>query len=44
MGPTTTRSGGPVGRGSGWAPHSKALVGYLEVVERWEDNALLGVL
>ncbi|MFF2922533.1 hypothetical protein ACFVTP_09025 [Streptomyces celluloflavus] len=27
-----------------WAPHSKVLAGYLEVVDQWEDNALLGVL
>ncbi|WP_030125615.1 MULTISPECIES: hypothetical protein [Streptomyces] len=30
---------------AGWlAPHSKVLAGYLEVVDQWEDNALLGVL
>lgn len=28
----------------GWAPHSKVLAGYLEVVDQWEDNVLLGVL
>ncbi|MFE5809489.1 hypothetical protein [Streptomyces sp. NPDC056491] len=27
-----------------WAPHSKVLAGYLEVVDQWEENALLGVL
>lgn len=26
-----------------WAPHSKELAGYLEVVDQWEDYALLGV-
>ncbi|WP_404953109.1 hypothetical protein [Streptomyces sp. 147326] len=25
-------------------PHSKVLAGHLEVVDQWEDNALLGVL
>jgi hypothetical protein len=27
-----------------WALHSKVLAGYLEVVDQWEGNALLGVL
>ncbi|WP_406380399.1 hypothetical protein [Streptomyces sp. NBC_01618] len=31
-------------RAHGWAPHSKVLAGYLEVVDQWGDNALLGVL
>jgi len=33
-----------IAKQGGWAPHSKVLAGYLEVVDRWEDNALLGVL
>ncbi|WP_331742815.1 integrase (plasmid) [Streptomyces sp. NBC_00868] len=33
-----------VAKQGGWAPHSKVLAGYLEVVDQWEDNALLGVL
>ena len=33
-----------IAKGGGWAPHSKVLAGYLEVVDQWEDNALLGVL
>ncbi|MBT2423453.1 integrase [Streptomyces sp. ISL-22] len=33
-----------IARQGGWAPHSKVLAGYLEVVDQWEDNALLGVL
>ncbi|MFF4139630.1 hypothetical protein ACFY1B_51705 [Streptomyces mirabilis] len=28
----------------GWAPHSKMLASYLEVVDQQEDNALIGVL
>lgn len=33
-----------IAKQGGWAPHSKVLAGYLEVVDQWEDNALLGVL
>ncbi|WP_258311448.1 hypothetical protein [Streptomyces sp. NWU49] len=33
-----------IAKQGGWAPHSKVLGGYLEVVDQWEDNALLGVL
>ncbi|MFI6107590.1 integrase [Streptomyces sp. NPDC051310] len=33
-----------IARQGGWAPHSKVLAGYLEVVDQWEDNALLDVL
>ncbi|MFI8503504.1 integrase [Streptomyces sp. NPDC085524] len=33
-----------IARQGGWAPHSKVLAGYLEVVDQWEDNALIGVL
>ncbi|MET9568448.1 hypothetical protein ABZY34_04765 [Streptomyces virginiae] len=28
----------------GWGPHSKVLAGYVEVVDQWEGNALLGVM
>ncbi|MBV9024669.1 MAG: integrase [Streptomycetaceae bacterium] len=33
-----------IAKQGGWAPHSKVLAGYLEVVDQWEDNALIGVL
>jgi hypothetical protein len=33
-----------IAKQGGWGPHSKVLAGYLEVVDQWEDNALLGVL
>ncbi|ATW51128.1 hypothetical protein [Streptomyces peucetius] len=33
-----------IAKQGGWALHSKVLAGYLEVVDQWEDNALLGVL
>lgn len=33
-----------IAKQGGWAPHSKVLAGYLEVVDQWEDNALTGVL
>ncbi|MEV7003286.1 hypothetical protein AB0N62_37235 [Streptomyces sp. NPDC093982] len=33
-----------IAKQGGWAPHSKVLAGYLEVVDQGEDNALLGVL
>lgn len=33
-----------IAKQGGWAPHSKVLAGYLEVLDQWEDNALLGVL
>jgi hypothetical protein len=33
-----------IAKQGGWAPHSKVLAGYLDVVDQWEDNALLGVL
>ncbi|WP_328741306.1 hypothetical protein OHA91_39355 (plasmid) [Streptomyces erythrochromogenes] len=33
-----------IAKQGGWAPHSKVLAGYLEVVDQWEDNALFGVL
>ncbi|MGC8923537.1 site-specific integrase [Streptomyces griseoaurantiacus] len=33
-----------IAKQGGWAPHSKVLAGYLEVVDQWEDNALLGLL
>ncbi|MFF0793683.1 hypothetical protein [Streptomyces spiralis] len=33
-----------IAKQGGWAPHSKVLAGYLEVVDQREDNALLGVL
>ncbi|MEU5539425.1 integrase [Streptomyces sp. NPDC020362] len=33
-----------IAKQGGWAPHSKVLAGYLEVVDQWEDNAPLGVL
>ncbi|WP_267884558.1 hypothetical protein [Streptomyces sp. NRRL F-2580] len=33
-----------IAKRGGWAPHSKVLADYLEVVDQWEDNALLGVL
>ncbi|MFC8434913.1 hypothetical protein [Streptomyces sp. NPDC057253] len=33
-----------IAKQGGWAPHSKVRAGYLEVVDQWEDNALLGVL
>ncbi|MGW4506835.1 hypothetical protein ACWENO_19580 [Streptomyces sp. NPDC004436] len=33
-----------IAKQGGWAPHSKVLAGYLEIVDQWEDNALIGVL
>lgn len=33
-----------IAKQGGWAPHSKVLAGYLELVDQWEDNAPLGVL
>jgi len=33
-----------IARQGGWTPGSKDLHGYLEVVDRWEDNAAAGVL
>ncbi|MFD3309944.1 hypothetical protein [Streptomyces sp. NPDC058694] len=33
-----------IAKQGGWASHSKVLAGYLEVVDQWEDNAMLGVL
>ncbi|AVH54629.1 MULTISPECIES: hypothetical protein [Streptomyces] len=33
-----------IAKQGGLAPHSKVLAGYLEVVDQWEDNALIGVL
>ncbi|MEU2916343.1 hypothetical protein ACFYM3_41730 [Streptomyces massasporeus] len=38
----TTRSSSP--SRADVAPNCKVLAGYLEVVDQWEDNALLGVL
>jgi hypothetical protein len=37
-------TGRSVSPSTSWAPHSKVLLGYLEVVDQWEDNALLGML
>ncbi|GGN39233.1 hypothetical protein GCM10012285_16090 [Streptomyces kronopolitis] len=33
-----------IAKQGGWAAHSKVLAGYLEVVDQWEDNALIGAL
>ncbi|MFE2487200.1 hypothetical protein ACFXGR_28590 [Streptomyces mirabilis] len=33
-----------IAKQGGWAPHSKVLASYFEVVDQWEDNALIGVL
>jgi hypothetical protein len=33
-----------IAKHGGWAPHAKVLAGYLEAVDQWEDNALLGLL
>ncbi|MFD4143041.1 integrase [Streptomyces sp. NPDC058572] len=33
-----------IAKQGGWAPHSKVLAGYLDIVDQWEDNALIGVL
>ncbi|MGW5434718.1 hypothetical protein ACWET9_47765 [Streptomyces sp. NPDC004059] len=32
-----------IAKQGGWAPHSKVLAGYLEVVDQWEDNALVSL-
>ena len=32
-----------IGRHGGWADGSKVLYGYLEDVDRWEENPLIGV-
>ncbi|UUY52349.1 hypothetical protein NRK68_34310 (plasmid) [Streptomyces yangpuensis] len=29
-----------IAKQGGWAPHSKVLAGYLEIVDLWEENAL----
>ncbi|MFE5088492.1 site-specific integrase [Streptomyces mirabilis] len=33
-----------IAKQGGWVPQSEVLAGYLEVVDQWEDNALIGVL
>ncbi|WP_329167552.1 hypothetical protein OHB49_45405 (plasmid) [Streptomyces sp. NBC_01717] len=33
-----------IAKQGGWAPYSKVFAGYLEVVDQWEDNALLAVV
>jgi site-specific recombinase XerD len=33
-----------IAKQGGWAPHSPVLARYLEVVDQWDDNALIGVL
>ncbi|MCU4750218.1 integrase [Streptomyces sp. G-5] len=33
-----------IAKQGGWAPGSKVLDDYLEVVDQWEDNALIGVM